>query len=182
MIALDTSALLRYLLDDEAETATLVARVIEGQEPVGIPALVLLETAHVLRGRPYGRTNPDVADALVDLLAHESILLIGLDADLASAALRSVRDLSARHIADALIGASARDGGATGLLTADSRFVSDLISVRQLVEGWHPTAGQEHEPIAVRHEHGQPVADPLDARAASIHEDPGDVDEVVYWP
>jgi hypothetical protein len=31
----------------------------------------------------------------------------------------------------------------------------------------------------VGHEHGQPVADPLDARAASIEDDPGDVDEVV---
>jgi predicted nucleic acid-binding protein len=120
-------------------TAAEVGALLEGDEPVGIPALVLLEAAHVLRGRPYDRTNPDLADVLVELLAHESVVLIGLDADLASAALRSVRGHSARHLADALIGASARDGGASLILTTDARFTSDLVTIRQ------PGAGRDDE-------------------------------------
>lgn len=132
MIALDTSALVRYLTDDEPTLAARVAELVEGPEPVGIPALVLLEAIHVLRGVPYRRDNPDLADALVELLAHENIRLLGLDAELAAAAIRHVRGLSARHLADALIAASAGEAGARQLVTNDARFVVDLVPLLQL--------------------------------------------------
>jgi predicted nucleic acid-binding protein len=109
-----------------------VAVAIDGPEQVGISSLVLGETVHVLRGPPYHRRNPDLADALVELLAHESIVLTDLDAELASAAIGGVRHLSPRHIADALISASAHQAGASALLTNDRAFASTLVTVRQL--------------------------------------------------
>lgn len=132
MLALDSSALVRYLTNDVPSAARRVGAAIDGDQVVAVPALVLLETVHVLRGRPYMRQNPDLADALVDLLAHENIRLIGLDSELASAAIREARDRSPRHLADALIAASAVEGGATRLLTTDRAFASPLVPVEQL--------------------------------------------------
>lgn len=88
MIALDTSALLRYLIGDDTLLADRVARVIEGDEPVGVSTPVLVEAVHTLRGLPNALSNPEVADTLVELLAHENVVLTDLSGDLASAPLR----------------------------------------------------------------------------------------------
>ncbi len=132
MIALDTSALVRYLTDEDPAVAERVAALIDGSEPVHLSPPVLIETIHVLRGRPYAVGNPDLADALVELLAHESIVLSGLDQELASAAIRVARDRSPRHLADALIAASARDAGCRVLVTTDAAFATDLLPIEQL--------------------------------------------------
>ena len=91
---LDTSALVRFLIDDEPAVAERVAAAIDGDEPVHVSALVLLEFVHVLRGKPYARTNPDLADVLVDLLTHENIVLTGVDRDIATVAIRAARERS----------------------------------------------------------------------------------------
>lgn len=135
MIALDSSALLRYLLDDDPALAQQVQDAFDGPEPIGISTPVLIEVVHVMRGGPDGRGNPDVADALIELLGHENVVLTDLDADLASAAIAAVRHLSARHVADALISAGARQAGARYLLTADLSFASHLVPVVPLVRG-----------------------------------------------
>ncbi len=101
MIALDTSALLRYLTNDEPRLAETVAALLEGPDIVGIPSLVVLEAAYALRGAPYHRENPDIADTLIELLAHRNVELVDLSANLAAAAIAGIRHLSARHIADA---------------------------------------------------------------------------------
>jgi len=132
MIALDSSALLRHLLDDHPRMAREVGKVLDGPEAVCISVPVLIESLHVLRGPPYGRPNPDVADTLIELLGHENVILADLDADLASAAIAAVRHLSPRHIADALISAAARQAGARQLITADRTFASRLVPVVQL--------------------------------------------------
>lgn len=134
VIALDTSALLRYLIGDDARLADCVARVIEGDEPVGISTPVLVEAVHTLRGLPNALSNPEVADTLIELLAHENVVLTDLSSDLASAAIAGVRHLSPRHIVDALICAGARHAGATCLLTHDSKFASRMVPVMQLEE------------------------------------------------
>lgn len=134
MIALDTSALLRHLLDDHPRMARHVSGMLEGPEAIGISVPVLIEALHVLRGPPYSRSNPAVADVLIELLGHENVVLTDLDADLASAALAAVRELSPRHVADALISAAARQGGARQLVTADRTFASHLVPVVQLAD------------------------------------------------
>ncbi|MBA2557619.1 MAG: PIN domain-containing protein [Chloroflexi bacterium] len=132
MLALDTSALLRYLTNDAPALAERVEALFDDSVPVGVSSLVLLEAAYALRGAPYLRNNPEIADALIELLAHRSVVLVDMSADLASAAIAGVRHLSARHIADALVAAAARQGGATALITNDHRFASELLPVRQL--------------------------------------------------
>ena len=132
MISLDTSALVRFLTDDEPAVAERVAAAIDGNEPVHVSALVLLELVHVLRGKPYARTNPDLADVLVDLLTHENIVLTGLDRDIATLAIRAARERSPRHLADALIAAAAHEAGTRELWTTDTAFATDLLPVTQL--------------------------------------------------
>lgn len=132
MIALDTSALLRYLTGDAPTAARAVESLLAGSERVGISTAVLVETVHILRGGTSPRTNPDVADTLIRLLAHENIALTDLDARLASAAIAGVRHLSPRHLVDALISAAAYQAGASTLVTADRKFASKLVAVRHL--------------------------------------------------
>ena len=132
MIALDTSALVRYLTDDDPAVAQRVASLIDGPEPVQVSPLVLIETVHVLRGRPYVVPNPDLADTLVELLAHQNVVLSGLDQDLAAAAMRDARDRSPRHLADALIAAAARGAGCRVLVTTDVAFATELVPLEQL--------------------------------------------------
>ncbi|MGH9380139.1 MAG: PIN domain-containing protein [Thermoanaerobaculia bacterium] len=134
VIALDTSALLRYLIGDDPGLADRVARIIEGDEPVGISTPVLVEVVHTLRGLPGPLPNPQVADTLIELLAHNNVVLTDLSGDLAAAAIAGVRHLSPTHIVDALICAGARQAGATRLLTNDSKFASRLVPVIQLDE------------------------------------------------
>jgi len=132
MIALDTSALLRYLTHDDAGLAAEVDRVMEGVDEVIVSVPVIMETTHALRGAPYHLNNPGIADTLLALLAHGNVRLAGMDAGLASAAIASVRHLSARHIADALVSAAAHEAGARQLLTNDRSFASQLVPVVQL--------------------------------------------------
>jgi predicted nucleic acid-binding protein len=123
---------LRYLTNDAPALAERVEALVDDGVPVGVSSLVLLEAAYALRGAPYLRNNPEIADALIELLAHRNVVLVDMSADLASAAIAGVRHLSARHIADALVAAAARQGGATALITNDHRFASELLPVRQL--------------------------------------------------
>jgi predicted nucleic acid-binding protein len=132
VIAVDSSVLIRYLTNDDPALAKAAAEVIDGEEPVGVSAMVLLETVHVLRGRAYGLENPAVTEALVELLQHQNVHLLDLDADLACAAMLGVRHLSARHLADALISACASQAGADALVTNDRKFSSRLVPIRQL--------------------------------------------------
>lgn len=135
MIVLDTSALLRFLTNDRPRVAQVVAKLVDGSEPIGISSIVLTETVHVLRHPPYERANPELADALIELLAHENVMLIDGDAALASAAIAGVRELSPRHLVDALVSAAASHAGARLLVTADRTFASRLVPVSVLAEG-----------------------------------------------
>ena len=132
MIALDTSAMVRYLTNDDPAVAGRVARLIDDVEPVQLSPTVLIEIVHVLRGGPYNVPNPALADTLVELLAHENVLLSGLDEDLAIGAILGARERSPRHLADGLIAAAARDAGCRLLVTTDTAFATDLLPVEQL--------------------------------------------------
>jgi predicted nucleic acid-binding protein len=132
MIGFDSSAVLRILLTNDPAKADRVDEALSGSEPVGISTPVLLEVVHVLRSASYRGRNPAVADAIIDFIGHENVVLTDLNGDLASAAIAAVRHLSPRHIADALISAAARQAGARVLLTADRTFASQLVPVVQL--------------------------------------------------
>jgi predicted nucleic acid-binding protein len=132
VIGLDSSALIRYLTNDDPEAAARVEAFLDGDEPVQVSSPVLLESVHVLRGQPYLIAYPDLADSLVEFLAHQNVVLSGLDRDLTQAAIRGSRERSPRHIADAIIAAAARDAGCRVVVTTDQRFATDLIPIEQL--------------------------------------------------
>ena len=89
-----------------------------------------------------------IAEVLLDLLAHENVVLTDMPADLASAAIAGVRHQSARHNADALIAAAARHARATELVPADHRFSSHLVPLRPIGRSRHGSAGSMGEPVA----------------------------------
>lgn len=139
MIAVDAGVLIRYLTWDRPPLAAAARDLIEGDETVGVSSVVLLETIHVVRGDRYGRDNPELTDALVELLSRENVRLTDLDAELALAAFAGVRHLSARHLADALVAAATESAGARVLVTNDRGFASKLVPVAQLGEPLAPS-------------------------------------------
>ena len=139
MIAVDAGVLIRYLTWDRPPLAAAARDLIEGDETVGVSSVVLLEAIHVLRADRYGRDNPELTDAFVELLSRENVRLTDLDAELAMAAFAGVRHLSARHLADALVAAAAESAKARVLVTNDRSFASKLVPVAQLGEPVAPS-------------------------------------------
>ena len=89
MSALDTNVLVRYLVGDVPEQAKAVRELIDGltpDEPGFICREVVLEVAWVLE-RSYRLTRSQVAEALMDLTASDSLIVENSD-DVAAAAYR----------------------------------------------------------------------------------------------
>ena len=71
MIALDTNVLIRYLVRDDQpqyeRARRLLSRAVEGNEPIMVSLLTLLEMEWVLRSR-YESSKEDIAAAISSLL------------------------------------------------------------------------------------------------------------------
>ena len=67
MNAVDTSVLMRYLIQDDPEKGSAAARLLDGPEQLGVSPVALAETAFVLL-RVYGVPRERVVDGLVALL------------------------------------------------------------------------------------------------------------------
>jgi len=63
----DTNLLVRYLTGDPPAQSEAAARILDGEVPIAIAPLILVETAYVLRS-VYGVSREDVVAALVDLV------------------------------------------------------------------------------------------------------------------
>lgn len=118
MIGLDTSVLVRYLVGTPPSEAARVTALIDGAGSIGLPAVALLEAAHVLRTQ-YGVARSDVLDALIEFVTSETVEVLGLPTPDALDALVRARSLPGSPLADALIAAMARVGGALPLYTFD---------------------------------------------------------------
>ncbi len=118
VIGVDTSVIVRYLMQDPPDAARRATVVVEGDHSLGISVVVILETVHVLRTQ-YGVARPDIISSLIELLTRENVLVLGLSRDEALEALVQARSLSQSPIADALIVAMARSAGAVPLYTFD---------------------------------------------------------------
>jgi predicted nucleic acid-binding protein len=130
MISVDTSVVVRYLVGEPAEQAGRAQVVMEGVEPVSIPVVVLLETAHVLRTQ-CGVERRDVLDTLLALVTREGLEILGVNRGLVMEALVRARDLPGSPLPDALMVATVRDAGALPLFTFDGDLVRHGISVRE---------------------------------------------------
>ncbi len=118
MIAVDTSVLVRYLTDDPPEMARRARSVLDSDERLGIPVVVLLEAAHVLRTQ-YDVPRPDILEVLLVFVTRADVETPGLADDAVIEALARARTLPGIPLADVLVVATARAAGAEALLSFD---------------------------------------------------------------
>jgi predicted nucleic acid-binding protein len=121
--AIDSSVLLRYLLNDDLDRAERARRLIESSERLGVTPVALAEAAWTLTGPRHRLERSAVAGALLDLLARENIITVGMDkAEAQAALLACAAREGAAHFGDALIAACARSAGISEIYTFDARF------------------------------------------------------------
>ncbi len=128
-LLLDTSVIVRYLTDDPPPMAEAASRLIDGERPLEVIPLILAESAYVLTS-VYGVPRAEAADALADLVLRRNIGCRGLAKSLAVEALRLAGRSGGVSFSDALLWATARDGG-RGVATFDRRFPAEGIDVEE---------------------------------------------------
>jgi predicted nucleic acid-binding protein len=121
---LDTSVLLRYLVDDPPELAERATALIEGEETVLLSELAIAEAAYVLTSF-YDAQRAEVVDALAGFLERENVRLCRLPKALALQALELCRPSRRVSFTDALLWAEARTMGIERILTFDRKFPSE---------------------------------------------------------
>ena len=130
MISVDTSVVVRYLVGTPAAQAGRARVVIDESERVGIPMVVLLEAAHVLRTQ-YGVERRDILDALIELLMKENMDVLGPPKGTVVEALVRARALPGVPLPDALVAATVRDAGAVPFFTFDRDLSRHGISLQE---------------------------------------------------
>ena len=118
MIGADTSVLVRYLVGTPAAQARRAARLVDGEDDIGISVVALVECAHVLRTQ-YGVRQADIIEALIGLVQKANVRVIELRTELVVELLVRARGLPGRPIPDVLIVAASLQAGALPLATFD---------------------------------------------------------------
>ena len=121
MTALDTNVIVRYLVGDDPEQAEVARALLEALTP-GAPGFicreVVIEVAWVLE-RSYRFTRSQIAEALMDLTASDSLVVENSD-DVAAAAHRFRQ--GGVGFSDLMILKATERAGATPLHTFDRRL------------------------------------------------------------
>ncbi len=130
MNALDTNALVRFLVRDDEEQAQAVRRILLQAEQedtaLFIPAAVVLETIWVLSSA-YNRSREAILQALEELLALPVLVMEDRER---IASLCHAAESSATDLADLFIGLTSRDAGCETTLTFDRKAAkSDLFTL-----------------------------------------------------
>jgi predicted nucleic-acid-binding protein len=73
MIVLDTSALIRFFTNDIPSKAQKVKKLLDGQEKLFIPDVVLTELEYVLLGKNYRQRRRRLIEAFEFLLSQKTI-------------------------------------------------------------------------------------------------------------
>ena len=117
MLAVDTSVLVRLLVDDpqEADEVSVARRAVQGAERVLIPDVVLVESIWVLRGKKYRFTKPQILECFASLLENERYVWGNWDEVSAALGLYTSHEVD---FADCLILVKAKHAGAE-LVTFD---------------------------------------------------------------
>jgi predicted nucleic-acid-binding protein len=119
--ALDTNAVVRFLVQDDEKQAHAIHRILIDVEKKGdsvfIPAPVILETIWVLSS-VYNHTRSDIVKAIDLLLA---LPILEIEARDRVAVLCRTADKSDGDLADIFIGLTARDWGCETTLTFDRK-------------------------------------------------------------
>jgi predicted nucleic acid-binding protein len=118
---LDTSYVVRYLVNDPPHMAERAAQVIDSDEILMFSEMALLETAYVLTS-VYSVPRDAVVDSLTELIQRTNIRLANLPKTRVLEALRLCRDSARVSFTDALLWAQALEMGAERIYTFDRRF------------------------------------------------------------
>jgi len=125
---LDTSYVVRYLVNDPPDMAQKAADIIDGDEILVLSEIVLLETAYVLTS-VYSVPRAAVVDSLTELVQRANLRLANLPKARALEALQLCRNSGRVSFADALIWAQALDTGAERIYAFDRRFPDRGITI-----------------------------------------------------
>jgi predicted nucleic-acid-binding protein len=126
----ETSVVVRYLVQDQPQMAQRAAEIIEGPDDLVVTDVVLLETAHVLRS-VYNVARDLIVDTLVAFVSRRNIAVLGLEKDLVLQALLLCRPSGRVSFGDALVWAAARSSRIEAVFSFDERFPGDSIEVRR---------------------------------------------------
>lgn len=127
---LETSVIVRYLVQDQPQMAQRAAEIIDGPDALVITDVVLLETAHVLRS-VYHVARELIVDTLVAFVSRRNIAVLGLEKETVLQALLLCRPSGRVSFGDALVWAAARSSGIEAVFSFDERFPGDGIEVRR---------------------------------------------------
>ena len=129
---LETSVIVRYLVNDEPVLAARARGVIDDAPDLFVPTVVLAETAFVLFS-VYKISRTIIVDHLVQLLRKSNVRALGIEKTLAIQALMLCRPSGRISFADALTWAHARASGFETIYTFDARFPSEGVELRSAV-------------------------------------------------
>ena len=130
-IFIDTSMVVRYLMDDPPEMAGQAAKVIDGENNLRLTDVVIAETAYVLTS-VYRVSRETVVDFLIAFLNKQNISLFQLDKGVVLEALLLCRPSARVSFADAMLWAAARSAAGSSIIyTLDERFPGEGVDVRR---------------------------------------------------
>jgi predicted nucleic acid-binding protein len=127
----DTSVLIRYFVEDDIPRALAAASLIESDAMLTVSTGVILEVVHVLRTE-HGFANPALAGLLGAFLSRTNVDVADADKLGLIGALSWTSMVSARRIADAVLGAAAQRAGVDAIVTFDQGMRSQSVPVRLL--------------------------------------------------
>lgn len=126
---LDTSYVVRYLVNDPPDMAEKAAQVIDSEETLLFSEMAILETAYVLTS-VYSIPREVVVDSLIDLIQRANLRLPNLPKAGVLEALRLCRNSARVSFTDALIWAQAVAMGAERIYSFDRRFPSQGVTIQ----------------------------------------------------
>lgn len=121
---IDTSIVLRYLLQDVPLQAEKARELIDATSPVRLPVVAISESAFVLM-RVYGVDRATVVSSLQALISRRNIEVHEIPKSIAIEALELCRPSNRVSFADALLWAAARAAPSATIVTFDRRFPRD---------------------------------------------------------
>jgi len=129
---LDTSFIVRYLVNDPPDMAQRAADVIDSEEILMVSEMALLEAAYVLTS-VYSVPRADVVDSLTELVQRANLRLTTLPKAGVLEALQLCRNSARVSFTDALIWAQALHMGSNRIYTFDGRFPSRGLQIEGML-------------------------------------------------
>lgn len=129
-VYLDSSIIVRYLVNEPPEMAEKATEVIENTPNLVVAEHILAESAFVLQS-VYEIPRPDLVDALMEFVQHQHVRLAHIEKEVALQALWLCRASKRVSFADALLWAEVITSTSKQVYTFDKRFPATGISIME---------------------------------------------------